>query len=179
MADFDPAPSGDTERREREAWIETTDTRQRVREVVSGLRDPTPVREIADRAACSGNSARKHLADLADLGVVREVNDDQGARYCRNDEFFRWRRANELAREHSVDTLVERLADLETEAERYREEYDVATPDEIAVEDAPDHASAHDRWRDATDWASVRRDVGVHRDAIRIARRQNESKLHA
>lgn len=179
MTDFDPAPLEETERREREEWIETTDTRQRVREVVSGLREPTPVREIADQAACSENSARKHLADLADLGVVRETADDQGARYCRNDEFFRWRRANELAREHSVDALADRLADLEAEAERYREEYGVASPDEVPVEDAPDHASAHDRWRDATEWATVRRDVGVHRDAIRIARRQNEGELRA
>lgn len=179
MSDFDPAPTEDAERREREEWIETTDTRQRVREVVSGLHEPTPVREIADRAACSENSARKHLADLADLGVVREVSDDQSARYCRNDEFFRWRRANELAREHSVDTLVDRLADLEAEAERYREKYDVASPDEIAVEDAPDHESSHDRWRDATDWATVKRDVSVHRDAIRIARRRDGSELHA
>lgn len=90
------------------------------------------------------------------------VSDDQGARYCRDDEFLRWRRANELAREHSVGTLVDRLADLEAEAERYQEEYGVGSPDEIAVEDTPDHASSHDRWRDATDWATVWRDVSVY-----------------
>jgi len=174
MRGFDPAPTDEAFESERQQWVESRDTRERIEEVVVGLRDPTPVAEIADLARCSANAARKHLAHLADLGVVRRVGETGPTRYARNDEYVRWRRANKLATEHDGEELLSGLERLETEEERFREQYDVPTPDGIEFPDDVGHEEINDRWTDAGEWESVRREIAVHKEAIRMVRRRGE-----
>lgn len=174
MSGFGPGPSEKALEAERRQWTETHDTRERIEAVVLALGDPTPVAEIADLARCSANAARKHLAHLADLGVVRRVGETGTTRYARNDEYVRWHRANELATEHGAEELLSELERLETEEERFRERYEIPTPSDIDFPDDAAHDVIHDRWTDAGDWESVRREIAVHKEAIRMVRRRGE-----
>jgi len=77
--------------------FEDEDTKQRVYGAVLHARDPMTAAEIAERADCSTESARTHLSFYADLGIVVR-HEGRPVRYERNDDYFEWRRVNELAR---------------------------------------------------------------------------------
>ena len=101
MSDFGPEPPDDMLDGEIEKWKQTHDTRQRIKQVMTGVRDPMPVSQIAERVRCSPKSARKYLDELVEERIVLRVDDPQGDRYCRNDEYFTWRRAHQLSVDHS------------------------------------------------------------------------------
>lgn len=172
MDGFDPAPSEEALEAERERWETDFDTRQRVRHVAMGLREARSIAEIAERAGCSPNTARKHLADLADLGVVREYSAKGAAHYMRNDEYVQWRQANELLVEHTVDQLFDQLRELEERGTEFRDEYGVETPNDVPFPEDADHETIHDYWETTGEWATVRRRIEIHRDALRMAKRR-------
>jgi predicted ArsR family transcriptional regulator len=171
MAKFGPEPSGSALADEREEWRQSQDTRDRVRSVATGLREPATAATVADQAACSTNAARKHLDVLADLGVVRRVADDSGTRYVRNDAYFRWRRANDLATTTSVESLIDELGTLERREEEFRERFDAATPDDVDVPSDGTHSDIEARLDALSEWETVRESIARHKDALRIARR--------
>lgn len=175
MASFDPAPAEDALESEREAWAARHDTRSRVRQVITGTREPVSAAEIADRARCSTNAARKYLDELAEERLVLASTGRRGARYRRNDEYFRWRRAFDLSREHPASALVDRLSDLEGRTSNFRDRFGAASPDEVDFppEDVP-HEDLHDLWEALNEWESVRREVSLHEDALRLSRRRSE-----
>lgn len=180
MADFDPAPSDEMLEEELEEWERTHDTRQRIKHVLAGVREPTPVSQIADRARCSQKTARKHLEELVDDRIVLKVTDPQGSRYYRNDEYFEWRRADQLSVEYSEAALVDELAELEERDQLFQEEFDSTTP--THVEFPPEEAShkeIHDLWDTLTSWETVRRDIERYREALRLARRRDDEALVA
>ncbi len=72
---FDPAPPDGAITKEQEVWTETTNTRNRIRSVAFGLRDPETVAMIADRAQCSANTARNQLEEFVTLGTVRKYEE--------------------------------------------------------------------------------------------------------
>lgn len=175
MTEFDPTPSDEALERQREQWIENHDTRQRIKEIIVGIHDPTSVAQIAEQAQCSANAARKHLKELADLGIARTWT-DQRTQYARNDEYFRWRRANELATKHTDTELLDRLQSLEASDSEFQEKFGVTTPDAVPFpEDA--HETIHERWEAANEWASIRYDTGIYQDAIRIAQRRQDDRI--
>lgn len=173
MTEFDPAPSETALAEEREEWTESQDTRQRIRSVVMGLRTPAPVAEIADRAACSSNAARKHLTELLDMGVVREANDNDSTRYVRNEAYVRWRRANELATTHTIDALLGSLEELQGRDEQFQSRFDAPVPEDVELPEGATHAELEARLDALSEWATVRESIDRHREALRIARRDD------
>lgn len=173
MADFEPDPSEAALTDEREEWINTQDTRERIRAVVTGLQTPATATTIADRAQCSTNAARKHLDAFVDLGIVRQRDDPSGTRYVRNQAYFRWRRANDLATAHTVETLLEKLAELETRAEQFQQRFDAATPADVQLPDDASHADLEARLETLTEWETIREAIDQHKEALRIARRED------
>ena len=167
-------PSEDTLDAEREEWVETHDTRQRVKDVITGVREPIPASEVAERAQCSPNAARKHLEEFVDLGVVQARTDGRTRRYVRNDEYFRWRRANRLACTKSVEWLLDELKELEERNVAFREKFEVSTPADVRLPDDAGHADIHDRLEASREWATIREEMNVYRDAIRMARRSGD-----
>jgi predicted transcriptional regulator len=172
MSEFDPAPSDEALEQQREQWVETRDTRQRIKDIIVGIRNPVPSAQIAEQAQCSKNAARKHLKELAALGVARTETASHRTRYARNDNYFRWHRANELAATNSADELLDRLQTLEATDDEFQETFGVSTPDAVSFPEDADHKAIHERWETAGEWASIRRDAAIYRDAIRIARCQ-------
>jgi DNA-binding transcriptional regulator GbsR (MarR family) len=133
--------------------FEGEDTKQRVYGAVLHARDPMTAGEVADRADCSEESARTHLAFYADLGIVVR-HDGRPVRYERNDDYFEWRRVNELAREQTVEELQTRVSELTDRVEEYREEYGADTPAEVDVLEF-DAERVDDVYVDLGGWATV------------------------
>jgi len=151
------------------------DTKQRVYGSILQAREPTTVAEIATRADCSKESARAHLAFYADLGIVIR-HEGRPVRYERNDEYFEWRRVNELAREHTVEELQTRVSGLTNRIEAYRSEYDAESPAMVAVLDF-DAAQIDDVYTDLSEWATLIEERELHERARRKAASSTASSV--
>ena len=76
--------------------VENIPTDERVYQTALELYEPTQVSEVADRADCSKNDARRHLKRLAEIGLLSRVMENPEA-FKRNESFFEWRRYNRLS----------------------------------------------------------------------------------
>lgn len=108
-------------------------------------------------ASCAPDTARRHLARLADIGVVERVSDTP-VTYTRNESYVEWRRHDRLE-ELSASELRERLAGLTSRERGFRERFGSASPSEV---DALDHADCDEVetvWLELSEWQTVRRRI--------------------
>lgn len=91
-----------------EAVFSGEDVEQQVYGVVLQTREPSTAGTIAEEAECDPKTARKYLNWFAELGIVTH-HDGQPRTYERNDAYFEWRRSNQLASEHSLEDLQQRV----------------------------------------------------------------------
>ena len=143
--------------------FEDEDTKQRVYGAVLHARDPMTAAEIAERADCSEESARTHLSFYAELGIVVR-HEGRPVRYERNDDYFEWRRVNELALEHTVDELQVRVSELTDRVERYRDEYGTDSPADVDVLEF-DAGEVDDVYVDLGDWTTTIEERRLHERA--------------
>jgi predicted ArsR family transcriptional regulator len=130
---------------------------ERVYRVALQLYDPARIAEIADRADCAPDTARRHLRRLADIGVL-DVVSEEPVTYRRNESYFEWRKQNRLD-ELSTEELQQRLEELTARERQFRETYDTDGPDAV---DALAHADYDDLeavWMDLSEWKTVRRRI--------------------
>ena len=148
-------------------WQDDRTTFQRVYDVLAGSGSFLTAGEFADRAACSETAARDALEQLVEMGIA-DRRDGRPAGYRRNDSYFRWKRIESLAREHSPDELQDRLDALIAEDEAFQDEYGVPAPDAVSTADLPvdDHDAVYDRWEALSEWRTVRRDIKLLRRAV-------------
>ena len=134
------------------------DVEQRIYGTILQTREPATASAITERVDCDPKTARKYLDWFADLGIVTR-HDGHPATYERNDAYFEWRRINQLAADHSVEGLQERVRELTTRITDYEAVYDAATPaavDAVAVAEASDEQTIDDVYSDLGDWATAR-----------------------
>ncbi|MFW5977933.1 MAG: DUF7342 family protein [Halohasta sp.] len=174
MTGFDPNPSTEAVEAETEEWVRSQDTRNRVQAVVTGVREPIAAAEIAERAHCSTNAARKHCNEFTELGIVRRTETEGGYRYRRNDAYFEWRRANELAQQESVERLLEDLADLEARDEEFQRTFSAPTPEAVDIPEGATHDEIERRLSTLREWSTVRAEMARYTDAVRLARRSTD-----
>lgn len=174
MAKFQPTPPESALAKERDVWQETTTIRERIRTIVMELHDPATAKTIAERAHCSSNAARSHLADFVELGIVKEDEQPSGTRYVRNEAYIRWRQANELATSHTIPDLLDELSTLETTHEQYQEQFDVSLPSRVEIPVDATHAKIEAILTEISEWETVLEAIDRHREAIRLARRHDD-----
>lgn len=156
---------GDTEAQRR--WKKDRTTFQRVYDVITGVTDYARASVISERADCSPDGARNALTQLAEMGVV-DQRGSRPAEYRRNESYFRWKRVETLANDHSHAELRERLDQLLEEDSDLQRSFGVPDPDAVAVariEDG-DHAAIHDQLKSLSRWRTVRRDIELLQRAV-------------
>ncbi|WP_122090913.1 DUF7342 family protein [Halalkalicoccus subterraneus] len=133
------------------------DVEQRIYGTILQTRKPTTASDIATRVECDPKTARKYLGWFADLGIVTQY-DGHPTTYERNNAYFEWRRINQLAAEHSVESLQEHVHQLTTRIATYEETYDATTPatvDALRVAEENDDRTIDDVYSDLSDWATA------------------------
>lgn len=175
MTDFDPVPDSAAVDEVRQRWRETTDTFGRVYDTVLGTTESTPYTEIASIADCSPNAAKKHLDRLAEMGIVRADRDAKPARYERNDGYLEWQEASRIARERSVDEIIERVRELEERRDEFVDRFETTDPSSVSVFDHDDHETVHTTMERISDWQAIDRDIRLYELARRLA--QNDGRL--
>lgn len=169
MDEFDPAPT-DAGVPDRSRWQGDRDTFDRVYETLLGITEPTAYPEIAEIADCSANAAKKHLDRLAEMGVATASSERRPAAYERNEGYLEWQTASRIARELTVEEIVERVGELEAERERFEERFDAADPGAVSAFEGDDHADVHERMVALGDWHATIRDVRQYELARQLAR---------
>ncbi|OYR42214.1 sugar-specific transcriptional regulator TrmB [Halorubrum sp. Ib24] len=172
MSEFDPAPDSATET---PRWQDGTDTFGRVYDVALGLTSPTTYTRVAELADCSPNAAKKHLDRLAEMGIVRADRSSRPATYERNNGYLEWQEASRIATDLSVDAIIDRVEALEQRRTEYEAEFGTTDPATVAVFDAEDHETIHDRMTAVSDWQGVIRDIRLYELARQLS--QNDGHL--
>lgn len=133
------------------------DVEQRIYGIILQTREPTAASAIADAADCDPKTARKYLDWFEQLGIVLQ-HDGHPTTYERNDAYFEWRRINQLAADHSVTELRDRVRELTARIAEYEDRYEAESPatvDAVAAANASDEQTIDDVYRDLADWATA------------------------
>lgn len=139
------------------AEVDDAPADERVYRAALQLYDPTRVADVADRASCASDTARRHLERLTDIGVLDRVSANP-ATYRRNESYFEWRTRSRLEG-LSTTELQDRLAELTSRDQTFREMYGTSDPGSVDALDHVDYDKVEDVWLDLSEWRTVRRRI--------------------
>lgn len=154
-----------------ESWTESKSGRERVRHVVELLDEPTPVQEIADRAAVSRTTADDELRRLQSDDWVTETTIDGTKAYDLNPVRMLFDEVTDLIEEHSRDELESRFAELKAEQEDLAAEYGVDSLTEFRerlVEEELSAAELQERRNVIATWEALDAERGLVKHALQL-----------
>jgi len=142
--------------------------RERLLDVVVGLRTPTKVSTIAEHADCDTETARDYLKWFDEMGMVHRHN-GRPVRYDRNDAYFQWRRIDRIREEYSEGEIVDALGDALEQIEDYRAQFDATHPDEVSLVDATQKQdlSTEAAWEALSEWETLEQRAAILDEARR------------
>lgn len=146
-------------------------TRDRVYAVALQLYDPARVREVAERADVSKETARDYLKWFAELGVLDQVSESPDA-FERNEAYFEWRRVQRL-QTRSEEELLDRLERLTRTEREFRERFEADAPRDVDAFDHAEYADLEAVWMDLREWRTVRRRI---RELERARKRRDDGE---
>ena len=154
-----------------ESWENSTSGRERVRRVAELLEEPTPVREIADRADVSRATADDELKRLQSDDWVTETTVDGTKAYDLNPVRMLFDEVTDLIDANSRDELESQLTELKEEQEALATEHDVSSLDEFRERLADEDLSA-DELREHRNviatWEAINTELGLVKHALRL-----------
>lgn len=137
--------------------IRSAPTDERVYRIALELHEPTPVSEVATRADCSKNAARRHLKRLGEIGLLTRVMENPET-FKRNESYFEWRRLSRLS-ELSDAEYKNRVGELLAENKEYQKKYDVAKPSDIDPLDYDVYGDPEQVWLDLNNWEAIQTEI--------------------
>lgn len=152
----------------REEWQSSTTALERIQQIIEQTTTPKTAGEIAEDTLVSEPTARKHLKSLVEVGTATAVEGSDATRYARNEDTLLYRRIRTLATEYSRDELIERIQQMKRQLNDLEDEYDAASPEELATSlqrDAPPGA-----WEDLSVWQTTERNLHIAQAAINYGR---------
>ncbi|GGL64232.1 DUF7342 family protein [Halocalculus aciditolerans] len=152
----DEAPPDIEELESPESLLKGGPIRERLLDVVTGLRTPTKVSAIADLADCDTETARDYLEWFDEMGLVHR-HDGRPVRYVRNDAYFQWRRIDRIREDYSEQEIVEALSDAIDQIEDYRDQFDADDPGDVSLIEASQDMPTEDAWAALSEWKTLER----------------------
>lgn len=152
----------------REDWKRSTTALDRVRQVIEQTTTHRTASEIAEEALVSEPTARKHLRSLVEVGTATATETGGATRYARNEDTLLYRRIRELVTEHSRDDLIERVQRMKRRIRDLEEEYDAASPEELAT--SLESGASSDAWEAVAEWQTTERNLHITQAAINYGR---------
>lgn len=152
----------------REDWKSSTTALERVQQVVEQTTTPKTAGEIAEEALMSEPTARKYLKSLVEVGTAAATEESDATKYARNEDTLLYQRIRDLATDHSREELIERVQGMKCRIKDFEEEYDAASPEDLATSlgsDAPDGA-----WEAVSEWQTTERNLHITQAAINYGR---------
>ncbi|WP_235019762.1 ArsR family transcriptional regulator [Natrialba sp. INN-245] len=145
--------------------------RERVREVVDMLNEPTPVQEIADQAEVSRATADDELQRLERDDWVIETTVDGTKAYDANPVRMLFDEVTTLIEEHTRDELEVQLTELKEEQEALAAEFDASSLEEFREQLAEEKLSAselRERRNVIATWEAVNTELALVKHALHL-----------
>ncbi len=152
----DESPPDIDELESPESLLKGGPIRERLLDIVTGLRTPTKVSAIADLADCDTETARDYLEWFDEMGLVHR-HDGRPVRYERNDAYLQWRRIDRIHENYSEQDIVKALSDTIDRTEDYREQFDADHPNEVSLLEASQDMPTEDAWEALSEWETLER----------------------
>lgn len=151
-----------------ESWKEHTTPFERVRDVSLTVSEPRSAAHIAEEAAVSMETARRHLDSLVELTVVLKHDDADEPVYGPDPLYTRLQTARELLDAHDHPGLIELRDNLQAQIETWRDEHDVASPDALreCAAETDSVAETQDIRQTASEWELVEYRLDIATDVI-------------
>lgn len=137
-------------------WKASTTAFQRIHTVLKNTYEPQTTGEIADAAATTKPTVRKHVAPLVEAGMVTKETGGNATRYAWSQKQRRVNRVAELADEHSAADLDAKVRRAKERISELRERYDVESPNDLAERLDPDDDAG---WDDLANWRTLEDDL--------------------
>lgn len=159
----------------RDSWEGDNDAFGRVYETILGISEYTGYNDIAEIARCAPNTAKKHLKRLNQMGIAECQSSHWSLAFRRNDAYLEWRKVTQIAEEHSVQYLAERVRKLETKESELQEEFGVEGPDTASVYASNSDRPIHELMQAIGTWNGIQRDIRLYEAARQL--QQNDGRL--
>lgn len=139
-----------------EALVTAGPIRERLLDVLVGLRTPTKVSTIAEWAECDTETARDYLEWFAEMGMVHR-HDGRPVRYARNDAYFQWRRIDRIHNEYSEQEIVAALDETLEQIEAYRTQFDAPHPGDVSLVAVTheQNLATEAAWEQLSEWQTL------------------------
>ena len=147
-----------------EEWKDETTAFERIVSVIDVTTEPAFASEIAERAAVSEPTVRKHLQSLASVGRVDTLDASRGVQYRRSPSMLAMRRISVLHDQYSKEELQQGIVDLREKIQTLREKYGANDPDDLATTLAADS----DGWTDVSRWRSLEENLDIAKAALSL-----------
>lgn len=148
-----------------DAAFEDDSARERLYSVLVQTREPTHAADIAERAGCHPDTARKYLGWFAQLGIAVKY-EGHPTTFERNEAYFEWRYVTELAAQHALEDLQERSQLIQNRLDAYREEYEADDPSLVDAREIADETTGIDEvWSDLATWSTLEDELRLHERA--------------
>ncbi len=154
--DGDETPPDVDEFESSEVLLKEGPIRERLLDVITGLRTPMKLSDVADLADCDTETARDYLEWFDEMGMV-QCHDGRPVRYERNDAYFQWRRVERIRTEYTDQEIIEALSNTLNQIEDYRRQFDADSPDEVSLVEASRDMSTEDAWDALSEWKTLER----------------------
>lgn len=152
--DGDESPPDLNQLESPESLLKGGPIRERLLDIVTGLRTPTKVSTIAELADCDTETARDYLQWFDEMGMVHS-HDGRPVRYERNDAYFQWRRIDRVREDHTEKEIVNALADVMDQIEDYRAKFDADSPNDVSLVEASQNMSTEAAWEALSEWKTL------------------------
>ena len=152
-------------------WQDTRTIFQRVYDIIIGTTDFTTAETIGARANCSIDDVRVALLQLIEMGVV-ERRSTSPTEYRRNESYFRWKRIETLAYQHSLAELREQVDTRLEEYWTFQAQFDA--PDPEAISPVLFETVDPEQWEALARWRSVREELQILQQAIHRVEQNSE-----
>jgi DNA-binding transcriptional ArsR family regulator len=130
--------------------------------------------EISDRARITPTTARKHLRQLEESGLVEVVSSEgqEATLYKRSDESLVLEQVHDILDHIGREELISRITEMHDDIHGYRVELGVESPEDAALMGADiDQSTLHD-------WQTTRRNLGFAKVALALMRQRLRSERH-
>jgi hypothetical protein len=150
-----------------DAWTDSTTARERVETIATTLSQPRTANWIADQAAVTWDTAKKHLDDLVESGALLVTSSDE---YVPDPTRAYFDHLRELILTNDREELRGELEAIADRIEEWQTAYGVESPDELEATLADDHPpeEIRERRRALRRWENSRQSRDIIQTALHL-----------
>jgi predicted ArsR family transcriptional regulator len=137
-------------------WKASTTAFQRIHTVLKNTYEPHTTGEVADKAATTKPTVRKHVEPLVEAGMVVERTNGNAVQYVWNPTQRRVSRVADLADEYAPGELDAKIKQVKERIAEFEQEYAVDSPNDLVEQLAPEDDAG---WDDLSVWRTLEDDL--------------------